>query len=232
MKNLCIDTSSKVCSVALLEDDNVIAEKNISDEKTHSENLMPLLDSLLNDCNVSINEVELISICVGPGSFTGIRIGVAAVKAIAEILSIKIASVTSLEALAKNYNSEGHENYTIASIIDAKNGQVYCGVFDEQNNIKENIFASDIDSAIERIKDYKNIVVVGDGAALYSEKIKSIINGVKIIDDNEQKASNVGKIGFKKYKNGDLKDADTICPIYLRKSQAERQKEMREGIKS
>ncbi len=232
MKNLCIDTSSKVCSVALLEDDNVIAEKKISDEKTHSENLMPLLDALLNECNLSINEVELISICVGPGSFTGIRIGVAAVKAIAEILNIKVASVTSLEVLAKNYNPDDSEKYTIVPIIDAKNGQVYCGIFDEEKSAKENIFASDIDGAIERIKNYKNVVVVGDGATLYSEKIRSVLSDVKIVDDSEQKASNIGKIGFEKYKNNDLKDADTICPIYLRKSQAERQKEIKEGIKA
>ena len=128
MRILAIDTSSPICSVAILENDNLIDEINLDDGRTHSENLMPLIDSILKRNNLDIKDIEMISCCVGPGSFTGIRIGVATIKPMAEILNIKIASVISLEVLAKNVeNTE-----TIVSLIDARNNQVYCGIFDKR----------------------------------------------------------------------------------------------------
>ena len=133
MRILAIDTSSPICSVAILENDNLIDEINLDDGRTHSENLMPLIDSILKRNNLDIKDIEMISCCVGPGSFTGIRIGVATIKPMAEILNIKIASVISLEVLAKNVeNTE-----TIVSLIDARNNQVYCGIFDKKYNKKE-----------------------------------------------------------------------------------------------
>ena len=97
MKILAIDTSSSICTVALLENDVVIDENNLDDGKTHSENLMPLIDELLKRNKIDIKNIELLVCAVGPGSFTGIRIGVATIKPIAEVLGIHIASVNSLE---------------------------------------------------------------------------------------------------------------------------------------
>ena len=120
MRILAIDTSSPICSVAILENDNLIDEINLDDGRTHSENLMPLIDSILKRNNLDIKNIEMISCCVGPGSFTGIRIGVATIKPMAEVLNIKVASVTSLEVLSKNVeNAE-----TIVSLIDSRNNQV------------------------------------------------------------------------------------------------------------
>ena len=84
MKILSIDTSSKICSTAILENDKVMAEINLDDGKTHSENLMPMVAEILSQNNLTLADIELIACCVGPGSFTGIRIGVASVKAMAE----------------------------------------------------------------------------------------------------------------------------------------------------
>ena len=148
MRILAIDTSSPICSVAILENDNLIDEINLDDGRTHSENLMPLIDSILKRNNLDIKDIEMISCCVGPGSFTGIRIGVATIKPMAEILNIKIASVISLEVLAKNVeNTE-----TIVSLIDARNNQVYCGIFDKKYNKKEEYLADDINNVIEVLK--------------------------------------------------------------------------------
>ena len=91
MRILAIDTSSPICSVAILENDNLIDEINLDDGRTHSENLMPLIDSILKRNNLDIKNIEMISCCVGPGSFTGIRIGVATIKPMAEVLNIKVA---------------------------------------------------------------------------------------------------------------------------------------------
>ena len=134
MKILAIDTSSKICSTAILEDENVIDINNLDDGKTHSENLMPLIDELLKRNNLKVSDINMIACSVGPGSFTGIRIGISSIKAIAEVLNVKVASVTSLETLAKNVeNSEE----IIVSLIDARNNQVYCGIFDNNYNKKQ-----------------------------------------------------------------------------------------------
>lgn len=220
MKILAIDTSSEICSVALLENDNLIDEINLDNGRTHSENLMPILDELVKRNNLSLNEINLISCSVGPGSFTGIRIGVASIKPIAEVLNIKVASVTSLETLAKNVENGN----TIVSLIDARNNQVYCGIFDEKYNKKEEYLAEDINSVIEKLKKYTDITFVGNGAVLHKDLLKNNFANLKFCDNNKQSAANVGKLGYKKFIENNLETADTVVPIYLRKSQAERLK--------
>ena len=216
MKILSIDTSSSICSVALLEEDRTVDVLNLDDGKTHSENLMPLIDEILNKNSVDIKNIDLLACCVGPGSFTGIRIGVATIKPIAEVLNIKVASITSLEALARNVETE---NKTIVSLIDARNNQVYCGIFDENY---ENI-ADDINLVIEKLSRYKDIIFVGNGSEVHKSLLEKIPN-VVFANNNSQTAVSVGKLGYKKYLKNELCSADTVLPIYLRKSQAERLK--------
>lgn len=220
MKILAIDTSSPICSVAILEDDKLMDKNELNDGRTHSENLMPLLDELLKRNNIEPKDIELIACCVGPGSFTGIRIGVASIKPIAEVLNIKVASVMSLETLARSVEGKN----TIVSLIDARNNQVYCGIFDEQYNKKEEYLADDINEIIEVLKKYENICFVGNGAELHKELLTNSLKNVEFSEENNQSAENVGKIGYKKYLENDLCTADTIMPVYLRKSQAERLK--------
>jgi tRNA threonylcarbamoyl adenosine modification protein YeaZ len=276
MKILAVDTSSKICAVAVLEDEKVIDEIILDNGKTHSENLMPILKECLEKNNLELKDMNLIAVSVGPGSFTGIRIGIASIKPIAEVMNLPVASVTSLETLAKNVdvllknssneinvlnnqnslnkeensksedlnkekidinnNSKLEENkdlsqakdVTILSLIDAKNNQVYAGFFDENCNLKEEEIAEDIFEVLEKAKKYKSIICVGDGAILHKEKIEEYLKEAKIevnfVKNNSQSAANTGKIGFKKFEKNDLKNADTILPIYLRKSQAERLK--------
>lgn len=220
MKILAIDTSSKICSCAILEDEKVIDEINLDDGRTHSENLLPIMSELLERNKINLKEIDLISCCVGPGSFTGIRIGVASIKAIAEVHNMKIASVTSLETLARIDESEKIK----VAMIDARNNQVYCGIFDNEYNQLEVLMADDIYNVIEILKKYENMIFIGDGAVLHKEKILSNILSAEFSDLNEQRAALGGKTGYKKYLKNDLKTADTILPIYLRKSQAERMK--------
>ena len=106
MKILAIDTSSSVCSTALLENENIIDENNLDNGRTHSENLMPLIKELLERNELTLKDINLIAVTVGPGSFTGIRIGIASIKPMAEVWNIPVASVTSLETLARNDESE------------------------------------------------------------------------------------------------------------------------------
>ncbi len=219
MKILAIDTSSSVCGTAILEDDKLIEENSLDNGKTHSENLMPLIKELLERTKITLNEIDLIAVSCGPGSFTGIRIGIASIKAMAEVHNIPVAEITSLETLAVNDNSEKNK----ITLIDARNNQVYAGVFDKEYNLLEEYMADDINIVFEKISKYSNSVLIGSGAILHKE-ILSKIEGAIFIENNAQSAYATGKIGYKKFLKNDLKNADTIMPIYLRKSQAERMK--------
>lgn len=219
MKILAIDSASDVCSVALLDNDNLIDEINLENGRTHSENLMPLVDEIIKRNGMDIKDVELLGCTVGPGSFTGIRIGVASIKPIAEVLNIKVASVTSLEVLSKNVDDESNR----VCLIDARNNQVYFGAFDKDSNLIMEYTADDINTVLEQIK-LDNITFIGNGAELHKDLIKTQFPNAKFSDNNKQSAKNVGLMTYKKYLENKLENADTIIPIYLRKSQAERLK--------
>lgn len=216
MLTLAISTSSKICSVALLEDDKPIKELNIDNLKTHSENLVPLIDELFKSTGKSVSELNLIACDVGPGSFTGIRIGISTVKAIAEVNQIPVVSCTSLEALSYNASSN-----IICSLIDARNNQVYCGVFDNNHQQIKDYMADDINVVIKNLPK-GNIWFSGDGAVLHKDLLKG-----EFAQDNNIHASNIGICAYNKFKNGISETADSVVPVYLRKSQAERMKELK-----
>jgi tRNA threonylcarbamoyladenosine biosynthesis protein TsaB len=220
MKILSIDTSSKICSTAILEDDKIIDEINLDNGRTHSENLMPMVSEILSKNDIKLSDIDVISCSTGPGSFTGIRIGISSVKSMAEVNQIPVVGVTSLEILARIDTSDKIK----VALIDARNNQVYCGIFDNQYQKKEEYIADDIMQVIEVFKKYNDIICIGDGAILHKDLIMQNIPNSTFSDANEQSAALGGKIAYKKYLNNDIKNADTIMPTYLRKSQAERMK--------
>lgn len=225
MKILAIDTSSKICSVSILDNDDVILEKHTSDEKTHSQNLMPLVDEIFKESNLSLDDINLLSCCLGPGSFTGIRIGIATVKAFADVKNIPVVGVTSLESLAYNIYEPG----LIVSLIDAKNDNVYYSLFsfdgDNYNQIGE--YKSDnIQNILDSLSIYDDpLLFVGDGSILHQDKIQTYIKNPKFASEtqNIQTSISIGKSAYNKYKSGIYGDSSSILPIYLKKSQAERQ---------
>lgn len=213
---LAISTSSNTCSVALLEDDKCIEELNIINQKTHSENLMPLIDEIFKKTKKTLKDVKLIACDNGPGSFTGIRIGVATVKAMAEAMQIPVIAVSSLEALS--YNVE-KKNGCIISLIDARNNQVYAGIFNNNHEFVENYVADDIETIKNMIVTHTNITFVGDGYNVHKE----LFNQNESYDDIIH-SKNIGISAYNKFINGQVQTADEIKPMYLRKSQAERMK--------
>lgn len=206
---LAISTSSSNASVSLLEDDKLIKELNISDQRTHSEKLMPLIEELFKTTNLQLSQVNLIACDIGPGSFTGIRIGVASVKAMAEAKEISVVGVSSLEALA--YNVRGFDY--ICSIIDARNNQVYSAIFNKNYELISDYFADNINNLTSIFKQYKNMAYVGDGLKLLNNSFEF---------DNNIYSRNVGLAGYKKFSQGLYTDADNLSVMYLRPSQAER----------
>lgn len=215
MKILAISTSSNTASVALLEDDKCIQELNICNERTHSEKLMPLIDELLKNNDITLSDIGLIACDNGPGSFTGIRIGVATVKALAEAKAIPVVSCSSLEGLA--YNVSGYDY--ICSLIDARNNQVYGAIFDKDYNLISDYYADDINTLLPIFNNYENIAYVGDGS-----KYVNISNDF----ENTIHSKNIGICGYKKYLQGLATNADNLSVLYLRKSQAERMRKENE----
>ena len=130
-----------------------------------------------------------------------------------------VIDISSLEALS--YNIQNIDCETICSLIDARNNQVYCGIFDKNYNLLEDYLADDINNIIEILQKYKNITFVGDGAIAH----KDLLNIADFNYDNIIHSKNIAKCAYSKFKNNDIKTADTISPLYLRKSQAERMKQ-------
>lgn len=223
MKILAIDTSSKICSVSVLEDANVIIEKHNDDEKTHSQKLMPLIDETLKEVSLTLDNIDLLACCLGPGSFTGIRIGISTVKAFADVKNIPIIGVTSLESLAYNVENEG----LIASVIDAKHDNVYFALFNLSNGKYETIIepkSDDINNIISLLKQYNGkITYVGDGAVVHKDLISSEFDNYVFASDtqNIQTSISIGKSAYNKYNCDGYNKEYSVSPIYLKKSQAE-----------
>lgn len=242
MKILAVDTSSKNCSVAIVEVDenrnfNVIITENNNDEKTHSQKLMPLIDTIFKKSNLSLDDINLLACCLGPGSFTGIRIGIASLKAFADVKNIPTVGVTSLESLAYNVTDASY----VASLLDCKNNNVYGAMFSKLKNdyvqLEDNIADSvetTLDTFINKIDKIQSpdVTFVGDGSVLYKDLIeqkftqnKNLANcKLSFSSNNVQSAISLAKCAYYKLLQGQYGDSNTLLPLYLRKSQAERSK--------
>lgn len=224
MKILAIETSSKICAVALLENDKLVKEKILEDDNTHSVKLMPLVDELLKETKTNIQDIDLFACDKGPGSFTGIRIGIATVKAFVDVTNKKTIGITSLEALA--YNVE--QNGIICSLIDAKNENVYCGFFEKINEeIKQvgELEFNNINNVIEYANSLeKQIIFVGNVSEVYKDIIKSKLKERAIFtekqENNKLNARNIALVAFRRKQEAG--DTNSLTPMYLRKSNAER----------
>ena len=220
MKTLSITTSSNICSVSILENNTIIKELSLNNAKTHSENLMPLVSQILSETSLSLDEIECIACDIGPGSFTGIRIGISSVKAMAEVKNIKIMPVTSLEALS--YNITNLNSTYICSLIDARNDNVYCGLFDKNHNLVNNYIADHIDNVIKMLPS-ESIYFVGDGSTMHKAKLEKYFNNLAHFTlNNSLSSANLGICAYNKAKMQSLITPDELLPLYLRKSQAER----------
>lgn len=219
MKILSIDTSSNICAVAVLEDMHLLKEHSENKGLTHSETLMLIIQDTLSNLQLHLNDIDLIVCDKGPGSFTGIRIGVATAKAFSDSLNISSIGISSLEALA--YNVE--ENGIICSLIDAKKGNSYWGLFEKNGDtytLKHDFSVNNINDILEHLSQINMpITFVGDGAIIYEDVIKTSIPDSKFVSNNDLSAFKLGLAGINHYNNNNL---DDLLPLYLRKPQAER----------
>ena len=234
MKILAIDSSGLVATVAILEDDELIAEYTINYKKTHSETLLPMLDEISKMTELDLKSVDMIAVAKGPGSFTGLRIGSATVKGLAYALNVPVVSVPTVDALSMNLWGT---DKLVCPIMDARRNQVYTGLYDfigDRHHVVMEQTAMGIEELIDMINQKKwSVVFLGDGVPVYKDIIEERLKVSHLYapaNMNRQRAASLGVLAFDYIKKGIVETADEHKPEYLRLSQAEREKAEKEQL--
>lgn len=229
MKILSLDASAASASVCVYDsvESKIIGEFYINTKLTHSQTLVPMIDSLLKNIKLELSDIDCFAVNTGPGSFTGIRIGVSVIKGMAMALKKPCVSVSTLESMA--YNFIDRENILICACMDARRNQVYNALFTVENaEIKR--LCDDRAISIENLYDELRVaslqvVLVGDGADLcYKQKPDDVNVTLSSVKERYQTASSVALYADNAIINGDVLDAASLMPTYLRPSQAERER--------
>lgn len=228
MKILAIDTSTMLGGIAIMDESLLIAESRLNVRSTHSERLMTEIEHCLKQSGIKISDIDVFAVATGPGSFTGLRIGVSTIKGFSYATGKPIVSVPTLEALAWNFP---YSRYPVCTMLDARKKEVYAALFrwEEGENLirlinetsaKPEEFARD---ALRVTHDDK-FIFAGEGAALYRDKIIEVM-GEKAIFASPEKTvpspANVAVLGLKKAKSGEFSEPISLTPMYIRKSEAE-----------
>jgi tRNA threonylcarbamoyladenosine biosynthesis protein TsaB len=217
-----IDTTATTVSAALTEDERLISQFTLNKTLTHSETLLPMVHSIFDTAHFDINDIDLFACSAGPGSFTGVRIGVATIKGLAFGSKKPCVGVSALEALAYNYNGIVTQA-VICPVMDARRGQVYNALFRGGERLTPDRPISLADLAAELNTLASPVYFTGDGYYLAHEKIKlpDICNTPEQL--RYQSAYSVAAVAKRKYIQYPAPYPDTeLSPVYLRPSQAER----------
>ncbi len=228
MRILAIDATSMAGSVAVSENNKLVGEYYICNKLTHAETIMPLLEHLQK--MIQIYEFDVVAVASGPGSFTGIRIGVGTAKALALALDVPIVGVSTLEVLA--YAMIGQDGL-VCPIMDARRNQVYTALYAFEGDdliTLEQEKCIDIKEMIDIVSRYnKKIIFVGDGIEVYKDQILAKLDATFAPSFLAMpRASVLAHIAYTKALEGNTSDADSFAPVYLRKPQAQRELEERE----
>ena len=230
MKILAIDSSAVSCSVAVSEDERLLASAFVNNGLTHSQTLMPMVAEVLRQAGLTVHDIDLFAVTNGPGSFTGVRIGVAALKGLAFADKKPCLGISTLEAIAANCDEA---DAIVIACMDARRAQVYTASF-ESVTLKRLTpdEAVSIESMIPRIKSYqKKVYLCGDGARLAYSILGEQCENVFLVSDDKI-YQNAEKVCALALKYQDLaQDAALLVPTYLRPSQAERELKKRKESK-
>ena len=225
MKILGIDSSAKSASAAVTENGKIISEFYINTGLTHSQTLMPMIDSALRCADIGLDEIGLIAVNKGPGSFTGVRIGVAAAKGLADVKNIPCIGISTLESMAYNLTDT---DCIACCVMDARCSQVYTALFDITDGKAERITkdtAISIDELGKLMKNYSKIkILLGDGADICYNKLMNEVKGLKIAGEKLKYQNAVGVChAAELHDETDYIKAYSLVPEYLRPPQAERE---------
>ena len=220
MKILSIDTSTMMSSITIMEDNKIIGDYNISQEETHSEMLVPLMQRALDDLKIKFEDIDLFAVASGPGSFTGLRIGMTSLKAIAQVFDKPIIGISTLEAMAFSILNDD----AIISLIDARGMRYYTGMYRWENGrlVKEFEEILKESELFEIIKKEDKVTLVGEAIEVLSDEIKNYDN-IRFSNPglNNGIGRNLCTIARDRFENNEIDSYFDLTPSYLRKSQAE-----------
>lgn len=222
MITLAFDTSSDTLAVALLRDETVTAELLLATGRHHGETLIPAIELLLTSTEMTLDDVELLALTIGPGSFTGLRIGVSTAKGFIMARNIPVVCVSTFEALAWNVPASRHD---LCTMVDARQGKVYAAVYGyDERGARELSVPGKIDTPDGILADMKEpTLFIGSGARAYADLIvKTLGKKARILPPSydHPRAGSIGLIGLKKFREGDTVDPLKMVPDYLRVSYA------------
>ena len=224
MKILAIDTSAVTASAAILEDGALITATELRSKMTHSQKILPMVEDMLKNAALCLKDIDVAAVNVGPGSFTGVRIGVAAVKGLCFADAIPCVAVSTLESMAYNFIGLPQKQ-TVCAVMDARCGQVYTAMFEVGESVAR--LTPDQAISIEKLgKSLKNlekaVILVGDGAKLCYTTLGNVVPNLHIAPDHLRYQNAVG-VAAAAYRSDKRCDAAALQPVYLRLPQAERE---------
>lgn len=233
MRILAIDSSGLVVSVAVLEDEEMLAEYTVNYKKTHSQTLVPMLDEIKQMTELDLSTIDAIAVAAGPGSFTGLRIGSATAKGLGLALDKPVISVPTMDAMAYNLCMT---DQLVCPIMDARRGQTYAGIYEftgcrMQIRLAQCIIM--IDDLAEKVNEMgRSVIFLGDGKTVFHERLTELISvpySFAPAHMARQRAGALGVLAFQYYRDeqgtagGHIQTAAEHRPDYLRLSQAERE---------
>jgi tRNA threonylcarbamoyladenosine biosynthesis protein TsaB len=222
MKILSIETSTRVGSVAIIEDEHLIAEYILNVVSTHSERLLPSIDQILKDSQLTVRDIEGFAVSLGPGSFTGLRIGISTVKGLALGTGRAVVGVPTLDCLAHNI---AFTHLLVCPILDARKGEVYTALYQGDGSGKLEKLTPDLaikpEELLTRIKE--PVIFLGDGVEAYRDTLRSGQDNCLFAPAylNQPRASVLAKLGLEKFKQGHIFKEEEIQPLYCRLAEAE-----------
>jgi len=227
MRILAFETSAKAASVALLQDGNLLGEYMQNSGQTHSRTIMQMAQDLLKNCDLTAKDVDTVACAAGPGSFTGVRIGLAAAKGFAWGRELPLLGVSTLEAMARNVAvAEG----VYCAAMDARRDQVYTALFLMENGVFRRLMddsAISVEELGQKLSGLKAPkYLVGDGAVLCHKHLSGMLPGLILLPEHlrMQRAAGVALLAWEQLQAGAVISAAEVAPNYLRLSQAERER--------
>lgn len=226
MLMLSIDASSNAATAALLKDGALLCEYTQNQSKTHSVKLLPMIERMLLDTGHSLPEVDVFACGIGPGSFTGLRIGVATARGFAKTLNAKAVPVNSLEALAENVSFFPG---TVVSLVWARENEYFCAAYRNGEETISPCVMTTEELIAHMGKDA--VILVGDWQEHDKDLLSRMPENVTGATGRAcvMSAASIGQVATKKVLRGEAKDSESLVPLYLRKSQAEREYEEKHG---
>lgn len=227
MKILGIDTSTQVASVALLDENILIGEFTINTKKTHSQKIMPMIENLLFELDIDVSDLDRIAVANGPGSFTGVRIGVTVAKGLAHVNNTEIVLVSTLTSMAFNYVDT---DYIVCPIIDARRDQVYTNICIFEEGKLSVIFEDDIimiDELIDKLKILsdetgKKVIILGDCLDKFANKFREVLLDKLVLSSPQQRIMRGSSLAYASNFIGEKTNYNEASVNYLRVTEAER----------